>query len=158
MNIGIPALRQRIGQLLAGLALATLLGCATTSSTRAESPVFLSISPTELTQLMREEGYSVEEDNGVDWKLDGVNTHLLFMDGTQSIQFYVAYQNSGNSTLESVNQWNKTHRYSRSYLDDDNDPVLELDLDLAGGVTRDRILDFLQTCRASTSAWIRDVL
>lgn len=152
------AIFQRLRQLFTGLIMASLLGCASTSATRADSPVYLNITPTELTELMREEGYSVTEDDGVDWKLDGVNTHLLFMDGTQSIQFYVAYENSGNSTLENVNQWNKTHRYSRSYLDDDNDPVLELDLDLAGGVTRERILDFLRTCRASTSAWIRDVL
>ena len=152
------ALRQRISQLFAGLIMASLLGCATTSSTRAESPVYLNITPAELTQLMLEEGYSAREDNGVDWKSDGVNTHLLFIDGTQSIQFYVAYENSGDSTLEKVNEWNKTKRYSRSYSDNDNDPVLELDLDLAGGVTRDRILDFLKTCRASTSAWIREVL
>lgn len=158
MNIPTRTLRQRINHLFVGIVLASLLGCATPSSTRAENPVYLNITPAELTQLMREEGYSVEENDGVDWKLDGVNTHLLFMDGTQSIQFYVAYENSGNSTLENVNHWNKNNRYSRSYLDDDNDPVLELDLDLAGGVTRDRILDFLRTCRASTSAWIRDVL
>ena len=158
MTFELHTLRQRISQLFVGLVMASLLGCATTSSTRADSPVYQNITPAELTQLMRDEGYAAEEDNGVDWKLDGVNTHLLFMDGTQSIQFYVAYENSGDTTLESVNQWNKTHRYSRSYIDDDNDPVLELDLDLAGGVTRDRILDFLRTCRASTSAWIRDVL
>jgi len=158
MTIGILTLRKKISQLFAGLIMASLLGCATTSSTRAESPVYLNITPAALTQLMSEEGYAVEEEDGVDWKIDGVNTHLLFMDGTQSIQFYVAYENSGDSTLEKVNEWNKSKRYSRSYLDDDNDPVLELDLDLAGGVTRDRILDFLKTCRASTSAWVREVL
>lgn len=44
---------------------------------------------------------------------------------------------SHNVSLEKVNEWNKSKRYSRCYLDKDGEPVLQLDLDLAGGITKD---------------------
>lgn len=74
-----------------------------------------------------------------------------------ALQFYSVLPGV-ESSLETVNEWNRTKRYSRSYLDSDQDPVLELDLDLAGGVTEDRIIDFLSTCRLSFSAWLKEVM
>ena len=38
------------------------------------------------------------------------------------------------------------------------DRFLELDLDLAGGVTLDRIKDYLRTCRLSYTAWVAEVV
>jgi hypothetical protein len=43
-----------------------------------------------------------------------------------------------------INEWNRTRRFSRAYLDDNNDPCLEADLNLQGGVTRENIKVFLQ--------------
>jgi hypothetical protein len=60
--------------------------------------------------------------------------------------------------LAKVNAWNKTKRFSRSYLDDDDHVCLELDLDLAGGVTPDRVRDFLKTCRSAFQLWCREVV
>jgi hypothetical protein len=60
--------------------------------------------------------------------------------------------------LKDVNEWNRTKRYSRSYLDEEGDPFLELDLDLAGGVLKERIVDFLSTCRQSFLIWYDEVL
>jgi hypothetical protein len=38
------------------------------------------------------------------------------------------------------------------------DPHLELDLDICGGVTEDRIRDFLKTCKVSFTAWQDEVV
>ena len=60
--------------------------------------------------------------------------------------------------MDKINAWNAGKRYSRSYLDEEKDPCLELDLDLAGGVTRERIVDFLLTCKQSLATCEKEVL
>ena len=43
------------------------------------------------------------------------------------------------SVLDKINEWNRSKRFSRAYLDADGDAVVEMDLNLRGGVTRDNI-------------------
>ena len=73
------------------------------------------------------------------------------------MQFYVTFSDV-DVTLATANEWNKTKRYSRTYLNEDGNPCLELDLDLVGGVSKERILGFLTTCRASFQLWFVEVL
>jgi hypothetical protein len=122
--------------------------------------VYKKIERKELLKILSSQGYTAteaESERNVIWTLNGYKTLLLVAENMESIQFYVAFSDS-KSTLSRVNTWNKEKKYSRSYLDNDGDPVLELDLDLAGGVTRERIVDFLLTCRVSLSAWKTSVV
>lgn len=122
-------------------------------------PVFSTISQDHLQSILKEEGYAVslERERVLVWKIDGARSLLLLSDDGGSIQFYASFGDS-SATLKKVNEWNRTKRYSRSYLDDDGDPVLELDLDLAGGVTVERVIDYLDTCRQSFGVWIAEVV
>ena len=56
-----------------------------------------------------------------------------------------------------LNGWNREKLFSRAYLDEDGDPVLEADLDLEGGVTNEAIRAFLENFRDSMrefTGWI----
>ena len=126
----------------------------------AEAAVFTSIAGAELRDILREEGYSadVNERGVVVWKIDGYRAQLFIdADDGSNMQFHASFSD-GNATLKKVNEWNRTKRYSRTYIDDDGDPHLELDLDLEGGVTRERIIDFLTTCKVSFNTWCREVV
>jgi hypothetical protein len=101
--------------------------------------------------------YSVDPDGDLVWMIEGYKNLLTISKDKKSIQFSAAFSD-GNATLKKVNEWNKTRKYSKTYLDDDGDPVLELDLDLEGGVTTERIVDFLKTCRLSFTAWMKEVI
>lgn len=125
------------------------------SAGAVSAQVYKKIERRDLLKILSSEGYTAteaESERNVIWTLNGYKTLLLIAENMESIQFYVAFSDS-KATLNKVNTWNKEKKYSRSYLDNDGDPVLELDLDLAGGVTRERIVDFLLTCRVSLSAW-----
>jgi hypothetical protein len=52
-----------------------------------------------------------------------------------TIQFRAAWKNPGNVTLEQMNSWNQDKRFGKAYLDFDNDPVIEWDINLFGGVS-----------------------
>lgn len=142
--------------MIAGMLKGAMLLMALVFTTGAVSAqVIEKINRQQLMKIMSAEGYEAKEadsDRNVIWTLDGYNTLLLISENQESIQFYVAFSGS-SATMERVNKWNQDKRYSRSYLDSDGDPVLELDLDLAGGVTKARIVDFLLTCRVSLMAW-----
>jgi hypothetical protein len=117
------------------------------------------ITTEELRSIMKAEGYETtfDKDGDVVWKIEGFKSHVFVAKDGKAIQFHSSFSD-GNATLKKVNEWNRTKRFSRTYLDDDGDPHLELDLDMDGGVTVARLLDFLKTCRVSFDAWCRDVV
>lgn len=39
--------------------------------------------------------------------------------------------------LSDINEWNKTRRFGKAYLDEENDPILEFSVNLEHGVTPD---------------------
>jgi len=125
----------------------------------ANAQVFKEITSAQLQAIMLDQGYAFEADDDGDliWRIEGVRALLMRSEDGENIMFRVSFAND-KTTLAKVNKWNQNKRYSRSYLDEDGDPVLELDLDFAGGVTKDRVIDYLLTCRLSYVAWAKEVL
>jgi hypothetical protein len=53
-----------------------------------------------------------------------------------TVQFHSGYDFNKPLPLETINAWNSSQRFGRAYLDKENDPILEMDVDLDdGGVT-----------------------
>jgi hypothetical protein len=51
--------------------------------------------------------------------------------------------------LEPINEWNKLHRHSRAYIDDESDPVLESDLLSDGGLSPEKLAVFVRAFQMS---------
>ncbi|MFH1843773.1 MAG: YbjN domain-containing protein [bacterium] len=127
---------------------------------QADTEIYTTITGDQLKEIVASEGYTditVDEDDDLIFKMEGTNVLLLTSSDKESIQFYVAWAGT-DANMRGVNDWNKTKKYSRAYIDDDGDPVLELDLDLEGGVTRERIVSFITTFRVSLNAFRDEVL
>jgi len=144
-------------RLLALLLLSTLM--CIPAARAAQDTVLTTINVEQLKTIVKDEGYavSIDDDGDILWKIEGYRTYLVISDEGQYVQFQSSFEDS-DATIEGVNEWNKTKRYSRTYLDDDQDPILELDLDLEGGVAPARIVSFLKTCRSSFTAWVTEVV
>ncbi len=113
---------------------------------------YTKISPRELMDILKEEGYSPslrgDSKDVILVKMDGLNVLFFFADNRKSIQAYAGFK--GDSVpLSRINEWNRNMRFSRAYLDDEKDPVIELDLDLEGGIQRKNISAFFRLVRAS---------
>lgn len=53
----------------------------------------------------------------------------------KTVQFYFGFSDRKGFPLEKLNDWNRTKRFVRAYRDNDNDPVLVMDVDTdKGGV------------------------
>lgn len=130
------------------LALAILLAFAVCPAPASAQTIYKTINPEKLEAIMDKMDLKVSaEDNSVSWDINGKSVTIFIGPDEESIQFYCYWFDA--VTRSKINDWNRTTRFSRAYLDDDGDPVLELDLDLVGGVTEARIQDFIKTCYVS---------
>ncbi|WP_316354701.1 YbjN domain-containing protein [Devosia sp.] len=74
-------------------------------------------------------------------KINGVTYQVYFRNCTdnedcEDLNFYLGFLDIKPS-LEDINDWNLNKRFSRAYLDQDQDACVEMDLDLVKGVTAD---------------------
>jgi len=117
------------------------------------------LSVKDLANMMKREGWAVTMREGwfIEWRIDGYKSQIFLGDDGRSLQFHAGFTD-GQATLSLVNEWNRAMRYSKSYLDDDGDPHLELDLDCSGGISEACLLNFFHTCRRAFGRWTEDVV
>ncbi|AFV77230.1 hypothetical protein Theos_2239 (plasmid) [Thermus oshimai JL-2] len=110
------------------------------------------LNPDELDALLRSVPYRyerVEKGGQVAFlvRLSGLKSLLLPMNceekGCTSLMLTASFGMKEKPSLERINAWNRERRFSRAYLDEEGDPVLEADLDLEGGVADRAILAFI---------------
>jgi Putative bacterial sensory transduction regulator len=65
---------------------------------------------------------------------------------------------SDKVTASAMNEWNRTHRFTRAYMDTDGGATIEADLDYGGGVTKATIESFIKGFRDAIPAFSRMVL
>jgi hypothetical protein len=118
------------------------------------------ISAQDAERLFRDLGYtSVEVDADGDMVVNMQGVRILVLVGSAKGQYVqMRFAMSGTTaTMAKINAWNKSKMYSRAYMDDEGDPVLEAEQDLTGGVTSDRLKDFIKTFGISLTAFLREV-
>lgn len=118
--------------------------------------VIESLTRDQLLEVLHTNGFAAEplegKDNLIRMTINGLKGTLII--SKTSLQYFAAARGDGDQVLAKVNKWNQDKKYSRSYVDKDNDPILELDLDMAGGVTFARVEDYLVTVTKSLMAWM----
>lgn len=136
-----------------GLGLAVLLGGALP----AFAQNVIAENPAEMADVLRNFGYRAEltTDNGGDPKISsssgGANFSIFFYGCTNSqncdaISFSAAFDLDPGSNNDLMNQWNQKKRYTKAYLDDEQDPVIDMDIFLGdGGVSIDNFRFWVDT-------------
>ncbi|MDR2405629.1 MAG: YbjN domain-containing protein [Deltaproteobacteria bacterium] len=127
---------------------------------QSDTVIHDSLTLPEIIAIMEKANYKVvhyKEKGVIAWELGNNVIALVSTDKPKSINFYT-YERGGKVTLEDANNWNRDFKYSKTYLDEDKDVVLELDLDLTGGVTERRIIDFFASCKLSHEQWLKQVI
>jgi hypothetical protein len=121
------------------------------------------MTPQELVAIMAASGStgSVEStEDGVPrilWDMGGATGMISFYDDNGSVLFTFPAAGTG-ADMETINAWNRDRRFSRGFMDTDGSAVLELDLDFTGGISRERVADWLRVCVASVYQWTQEVL
>ena len=125
----------------------------------ADSTLTDNYSDSELIQVIKDEGYSavkVIKDGVLRIKIDG-RSYLLLNKYDGDLQAYYAVSGVKIS-YEDINEWNRTKRLSRAYLDSDKDPTLESDLLANGGLTGKHITEFFRIFTRSVGSFRKFVI
>ena len=124
------------------------------SSVFAEPELTAKYSDSELIQIVKDEGYSAVKkikEGAIRIKVEG-RTYVLFNKDDGDLQAYYALAGAKIS-YEDINEWNRTKRLSRAYLDSDEDPVLEADLLANGGLTIKHVTEFFRIFKMSVRSY-----
>jgi hypothetical protein len=139
--------------LVAPVVAVLLLGCASASDPPGDagfpgSRILMRLEGSGLAQILETLGFAdveVDEDGDLLLTMGGVRVLALLGSYGGEFLLLIAGFSEVSLTAEQVNDWNREYRFSKVYLDAEGDPVIEAELDLAGGVTLARVEDFLQT-------------
>ena len=82
--------------------------------------------------------------------VSGTSFQIFFYNCTDhkacaTIQFHSGYDLQNPVGLDVINEWNRSQRFGRATLDKENDPILEMDVDLDdGGMSRLLFIDNIE--------------
>lgn len=111
--------------------------------------------PQSVAAALQAEGYAAKMDKTTDGdpairsQSSGSNFSVFFYNCEKgekcaTIQFHAGYNTDDGKgpSLQKINAWNQSNRFGRAYLDDEGDPIIEMDVDLDdGGMSRELFVD-----------------
>lgn len=102
------------------------------------------LTATQAERILKDFEIEFEElDNGA-YIFEVDDLKMIFFNRGKTLQLYSVFRDA-KVTMSRINEWNKTTRFAKAYLDSDNDPALEGDLELTGGVTIKNIKEWMKT-------------
>jgi hypothetical protein len=141
---------------------ACLLMLASASIVNAQdNRVVQTLTSAQMKSFFQDQGFTnveVDSDDDLIVRMQGYNILVFVRGNDYSSIMYRFSIGETSATMRDVNDWNMSKKYSKAYLDNDGDPVLEMDVDLEGGVTIARIKDSIRTFNLSLSEFLKDII
>lgn len=105
------------------------------------------ITAEQLIGLLKDKGMDGTANERGNVVVQNNGSKIVFFVSGQTMQAYFGLTGT-SANVNVVNEWNKTKRFGRAYIDADGDPCVELDYDLEGGVSDDSIKVWFDTVSA----------
>lgn len=120
------------------------------------------LSAKELGAVLTSNGFTdvdVEDSETVYARTGGILMVFLVYEDGESFQANAVW-NLGDDTasLFDLNDWNTEYRFSKAIRLDSGNPCIQLDLDMAGGVTRKRVDDYLRIVKFQVELFRKEVI
>lgn len=141
----------------AAVLLATPLAQA--QMTMLGADVWTEVAPAKVQTILQGMGLEVTERTGekstiFNFQLASYKVSLDSHTGFMELQLAL----SDKVSMAAMNEWNRTHRFTRAYRDTDGGATLEADLDYSGGVVKATIEAFVKGFRDAIPAFSKVVL
>ncbi|HEX8165694.1 MAG TPA: YbjN domain-containing protein [Beijerinckiaceae bacterium] len=135
---------------LALVSLAYLAASATAHAQTTQQEVILSVTPDEMAKILQDIGYRAEilkNNEGkrrIRTRIGGWNVTLNFYscddkENCKSIGVRSFFENEKKRSAQWANEWNREKRFTKVYIDKDNDVNIEYDFLFRDGVTKGNI-------------------
>ena len=122
----------------------------------AQDEVMTSVSNSHMESILRDMDVEFTTRSETSWrlKIEGATVVMFMGKNNEDAQLYIAFSDV-QVTAKQMNDWNSEHRFGRAYADEDGNPVLESDLDFAGGVTDGTIKAWVELFGAQIKSYIK---
>ncbi len=120
-----------------------------------EGAVIEKLSDADAEKILRRMGFEFEKKRDDCWAFRMDDLKVVLFNKGKNMQLYAGFRQK--ASLKAINEWNKTKRFSRAYLDNVDDAVIEADLDFEGGVTEKNIEAFIRTFRISLTVFAKHI-
>ncbi|MGA0603331.1 YbjN domain-containing protein [Caulobacter sp. KR2-114] len=135
------------------LALAAL--AAATAARAAPYPAE-GVTARDVAAVLQAKGYQATLDKDgtgdpmVRSAVDGTKFQVVFYDCDKThrcgaLEFLVGFDLPDGMALARLNKWNRDQRFGHAYLDDENDPYIQLDLNTDNGFTSESLGGYVET-------------
>lgn len=123
----------------------------------ARAELINATSPAAIKEIVESQGWPATivakpgDDPYIESNRDGLKFLVLFMNCDEgkkckTLQYYMGFSDAKDVPLAKFNKWNREKRFARAYLDDEGDPVLEMDVDLDfAGIPRENVGETFNT-------------
>ena len=119
------------------------------SPDNSEAKIIDLLTADEVETYLRELGYvdiTRKQNNSLNFLMQGRPVSVFIAPNGKGMSLFSYYPQDEKITLETINDWNKSLRYSFAYLyttkDNEELVILETNLTVTGGVTENRIKSF----------------
>ena len=110
----------------------------------AQAQMVMAQDPGTIVRALQDSGYTAQlgtdkvGDPMITSGVGGTTFQIFFYNCTDNrecatVTFHSGYDLRDPVTLDRINEWNRTKRFGRAYLDGEDDPILEMDVDLDDG-------------------------
>lgn len=127
-------------------------GCGANAVKSAPAGLLTEVTDRQMVDVLEDLGLSPEfhEEGVVKFQIEGMKA--IFFRKDQTLQCYAGFQSQ--RSLAAINEWNKNHRFSRAYMDNEGDLALEADINMAGGVTYENLKEFIRVFQISLNGFV----
>lgn len=128
---------------------------AATPSGAAGAEVIHTATLDMYAQAITDAGFSIigRTDRFIQFDMGGFRVQLFPRE--TSAWLLAGFTADGRVLPGRINEWNRTKRFSRAYLDAEGDPIIESDIDLEGGITEKAMVAWIRTFAVSLAAFNR---
>jgi hypothetical protein len=159
---GVMSVNREVFRMTRNLAVSATLSLALALAAPAGAQTLVSAeNPAQIVSIIQALGFQaqLDKDNVGDPLIrsssSGVDFSIYFYGCTKnkrctSLQFIAGYNLAKGTTLEVLDEWNEKKRFASAYLDDEDDPFLQLDVNTEGGITQanfEKTLDLWQSLK-----------
>ena len=127
-----------------------------TAAAQAQPEILKEIPPAKMRSILQGMGFEFKEEPGdkrTTFRLQLAGFKVTLDDDLDHIHFWTGFTDIVDTIK--VNNWNRDNWFSRAYMDKAQNPIIEADLDLEGGVTRENVEAFIRRFRTSVDTFAR---
>lgn len=127
------------------------------SAAPAAAQTYETMSDAQLERILNGMGLDYErvEEHMYRFQLEGYR--VLVFNNDDDLQLLAEFRLDDGISMDRLNEWNRTKRFSRAYKDDDGSANVEWDIDLNGGVPREHIESSIRTFRVVVREFTRHI-